>query len=243
MGLKGTGPVLLILAFMVGVYLFWGDGQATSETFRYKLTINVRVDGTPYSASSVIEARQEVNSCRSWVGSRSRKCLPLFSAKGVAPMITLPDGAVIFASLSGNSSDKPPGVKGTGVARLPWLVYVPDWRAVADTSGKNWSIIPLPEETPRTEIPFADHTLSKYRPSIRVSVPGKVQLPKALPVSNDTISKVMSRDVNLISFRLEPTNDRLVEKLEDAPPAMIEARRNNTLLANRQTIESYSPAR
>ena len=77
----GTGPVLLILAFMVGVYLLWGDGQATSETFRYKLTINERVDGTPYSASSVIEARQEVNSCPWWGFSGSGAsggCLPLF---------------------------------------------------------------------------------------------------------------------------------------------------------------------
>ena len=82
----GTGPVLLILAFMVGVYLLWGDGQATSETFRYKLTINVRVDGTPYSASSVIEARQEVKldapGGASAAAAQRGGCLPLFYGQG-----------------------------------------------------------------------------------------------------------------------------------------------------------------
>ncbi len=161
MGLKGTGPVFLILAFMVGVYLFWGDGQPTSETFRYKLTINVRVDGTPYSASSVIEARQEVNSCPWWGFSGSGAsggCLPLFSAKGVAPMITLPDGAVIFADMCGNLCGFVHGgdndIDGVSLARLPWSIYVHEWGKAADTSGKNWSLIPMPIETPPQELPF-----------------------------------------------------------------------------------------
>ena len=219
MGLKRAFPIAVMFGILAIFFYEWSNPRF--ELFRYKLTINVRVDGTPYSASSVIEARQEVNSCPWWGFSGSGAsggCLPLFSAKGVAPMITLPDGAVIFASLSGNSSDKPPGVKGTGVARLPWLVYVPDWRAVADTSGKNWSIVPLPEEPPRIEIPFAGAPLSKFRPAMRWVPDQELGPADTLSIGPGVAAKYTGQDIKLTSFAIEPTIDALTEWLDPAPP-------------------------
>lgn len=56
-----------------GILWWWNPATFApkSQTFRYKLTINVRVDGKPYSASSVIEARQERGKCLApgWGGS------------------------------------------------------------------------------------------------------------------------------------------------------------------------------
>lgn len=213
------GGLLLFLTLLHSCGLF--DFRKNSETFRYKLTINVRVDGQMHSASSVIEATQKRANCPWWGFSGSHSggsCLPNFTVRGVAPMIRLDDGAVIFASLSGYHSDNPPGVRGEGLARLPWFVYVPDWGSVVDRSGPNWTIIPLPKKTPRLEIPFEGHWLSKFRPPIWWVPAQKLGPAVGTPISSASASNVSGRRIGVESFVIEQTNEKLVECLTNGPP-------------------------
>lgn len=211
MRLNGAGPVVLILAFVAGVYFFWG-GTGWSETFRYKLTINVRVDGKPYSASSVIEARQVIGVCL--LGNA--RCIPDFSAKGVAPMIMLPDGASIYASLRGYYAG-PNQVGGVSLGRLPWLIYLDDW-------PKGNTLARLPEHKPRVEIPFDGHPKSKYKPNIRIAVPKPPQMPEFSRVGLNGPVRQVGKNVRLVSFTLAPTDEPLKQFIEPAPPWLERAR-------------------
>jgi len=212
--------VVVVIGVVLLILYSWGYFEKSSETFRYKLTIDVKVDGKLHSASSVIEATQKRANCPWWGFSGSHSggsCLPQYTVKGVAPMIRLKDGSVIFASLSGYSSDKPPGAKGRSLARLPWLLYVPDRRAVADTTGKNWSIIPLPKETPRLEIPFAGHPLSKFRPPIWWVPPQELGPAVGTAIGVRSANAVSGRELDLTRFSIEPTLEPLVICVEKGP--------------------------
>ncbi len=73
MGLKRAFPIAVMFGILAIFFYEWSNPR--SELFRYKLTINVRVDGKPYSASSVIEARQSLGVC---LFPGNARCLPNF---------------------------------------------------------------------------------------------------------------------------------------------------------------------
>ena len=236
--------IVWVLLAIAALALFFGDGSQSEETFRYKLTINVTVDGSAYSASSVIEATQ--TRARSWwfgvSGSgASGGVYPEFTAKGVAPMITLPDGAVIFASLTGNHSDNPPGAKGASVSHMPWLIYVDTWWAGTDRSKyKNLPVVPLPKETPRVEVPFEGHPKSKFRPAMRIAIPRRTDYS---PVRWDFIgpsnaSERSGRAIDLISFVIEPARDPLITCIQPAPEWLVEARQEPRLQGTLRSLET-----
>lgn len=219
------------------------------ETFRYRLTIEVEVDGYRHKASSVLEATQTQTQtqCRFRMpggGGGSGICLPRFYVKGVAPMIRLADGAVIFASLSGYDSYKPPGVKGRGLARLPWLLYVKDWKKTSykpPPNVTNWPITPLPAETPRLEIPFEGHPLSKHRPAIIYGRKNQSLLPHHVPIGPRNARERTGRDIRPITFAAEPTTADLVEELRPARRWLFEARQSKKFQGARNSIESKYP--
>lgn len=212
-----AGMIALVLATLYIVY--WDSDPP--ETFRYKLTINVTVDGTPYSASSVIEATQtRKRALLNWSGSGAGGGLyPEFTARGVAPMIQLPDGAVIFASLRGFFSDNPPGGRGASAARLPWLIYVDEWWKDLPNRGSytNLPVVRLPAETPRLEIPFDGHPNSRFRPPIWYVPPQELGPAMGTPISNENAQKVSGRHLSLGTFAIEPSMAPVIECLEDGP--------------------------
>ena len=195
-----------LIAIIVAWWLILGGGIAngpSSETFRYKLTINVTVDGRPYSASSVIEARQVIGRCL--LGNS--RCIPKFSVKGVAPMIRLPDGAVIFASLSGYVD---PVVGGRAAARLPWLIYLDEW-------PRGNVIAKLPGETPRLTIPFVGHPKSKFRPPMRYYGPTGPGGRGTAQIGPGVAKQRTGRAIQLVTFVIEPTDRPLSVKISGAP--------------------------
>ena len=205
-GFTVTAAAFIVLVlYMLGVF-------DPSGTFRYRLTITVDVNGNRHQASSVLEARQRRSFCL--INQFGGGCLPTFSVKGVAPMIRLPDGAVIFASLSGRVD------YGRGLARLPWLLYVDDWRKATDTTQRNWPIIPLPAKTPRLEIPFEGHPLSKYHPVIWWVPAQELGPPKGYPLRKGGKLEINQRIIRPVRFSIEPTSEKVVDWLEPAPTWM-----------------------
>lgn len=225
-------PIWNVLLFFGAIYvtwnlathLVWGTGTSgpSSETFRYKLTINVTVDGTPYSASSVIEATQRLADCPSWgfSGIGSGRCMRRFTARGAAPMIHLPDGAVVFASLSGRV-DRTNNTGGQAASRLPWLIYVDEWWAGLDRSQyKNLPIVELPENPPRIEIPFEGHPLSEMRPPIWFIPPQELGPPFGYIAAAGKSRRYEKRALKLDNFSIEPTDSPIQSDLTDVPSWM-----------------------
>lgn len=228
------------IAIAVAVLYAFGFIQPHSETFRYKLTIRALVDGQMLAASSVIEATQRRGSCL--VGPT--RCTSSFSAKGVAPMIHVRDGSIIYASLTHQYSHKFPGLNGgTSLGGLPWALYVRDWKKATNISVFGYSLVTLPRETSPLEIQFEGDQLSKHRPSIRVTIPGQEELPRSIPVGPTTISTVMKKNVRLISFSVEQTDAPLNECYETSSPAVIAARKKKAERGIRgpSTFESGPP--
>ena len=207
MGLKRAFPIAVMFGILAIFFYEWSNPR--SELFRYKLTINVRVDGKPYSASSVIEARQSLGVCL----FGNARCLPNFTAKGVAPMIMLPDGAVIFASLSGNHQhDKNSPLQGWPVTRLPWIIYL-------DRRPKGNTLARLPDQTPRMEIPFEGHPKSNRKPTTWYAPPQKLGPPLGYIIGPGK-TQPTGRAIRFDTFVIEPTDEPLVEWLDPAPPWM-----------------------
>lgn len=183
-------------------------GCGRSETFRYKLTLNVEVDGRPRSATAVIEATQTMNVLCTPI--ESSYCYPRFSVKGVAPMIMLDDGGVIFASLSGHVSDKDYG--GQHLSTLPWLLYVDKWNL-----GPGKTMVEMPPKPPRLERPL---TNPKRKPTIWWVPPQSIGPPEGWIVGPSNVRQLSGRDITLVSFVIEPTREPLLEWLDPAPPWM-----------------------
>ena len=245
-------PIWNVLLFFGAIYvtwnlathLVWGTGTSgpSSETFRYKLTINVTVDGTPYSASSVIEATQRLADCPSWgfSGIGSGRCLPRFTARGVAPMIHLPDGAVVFASLSGRV-DRTNNTGGQAASRLPWLIYVDEWWAGLDRSDYvNLPVVQLPDNPPRIEIPLEGPPLSEMRPPIDVAIPGRIELShgQAMAIRPNNAMELSGLPIKLVSYEVEPSAEPVVECIEPAELWLKQARKSGKLQGLRGMIES-----
>lgn len=207
----GGGGTRARLSTLVGVCLcvmalLAGCGR--EQTFRYKLTLNVEVDGQPRSASAVIEATQTTNALCTPI--ESSYCYPRFSVKGVAPMIVLEDGGVILASLDGHVSEKDDG--GQLLSTLPWLLYVDDWKL-----GPGKTMVEMPPKPPRLELPLAN---PKRKPTIWWVPPQPIGPPEGWIVGPSMVRQLSGRDITLVSFVIEPTREPLVEWLEPAPPWM-----------------------
>lgn len=198
-----VGRSQVVCVCMFALALLAGCGR--EQTFRYKLTLNVEVDGRPRSASAVIEATQTTNALCTPI--ESSYCYPRFSVKGVAPMIVLEDGGVILASLGGHVRDNDNG--GQVLSTLPWLLYVDKWNL-----GPGKTMVEMPRNPPRLELPL---TNPNRKPTIWWIPPQSIGPPEGWIVGPSMVRQLSGRDITLVSFVVEPTREPLVEWLEPAP--------------------------
>ena len=194
--------------------LLGGCRSGRRETFRYKLTLTVLDRGAPYSAASVIEATQfERISC---IGATGTYCYPQFEHRGVAPVVMLPDGAVVFAALGGGCGTERGECGGQGADRLPWLVYLDKWDL-----GPGKTMVHLPPSPPRMELNLADRG---SRPPIVYVPPQELGPPVIWFVGPSSIGEVTNGRIAIQSITIEPTREPLTEWLDPAPVWMARSR-------------------
>lgn len=191
--------LVTVVALMVALW--------PSETFRYKLTLTVLDQGVPYSASSVIEATQvERKSC---IGAMGSYCYPQFKHRGVAPVVMLPDGAVVFAALGGGCGPAEGECGGQRASRLPWLVYLDRWDL-----GPGKTMVHLPPRPPRMELSPADRG---KRPPIVYVPPQELGPPESWYVGPSSIGAVTNGRIAIQSITIEPTREPVTDWLDPAP--------------------------
>lgn len=203
-------------------------GCGREQTFRYKLTLNVEVDGRPRSASAVIEATQTTNALCTPI--ESSYCYPRFAAKGVAPMIMLDDGGVILASLWAAGHEGEDG--GQEMSVLPWLLYVDDWQL-----GPGKTMVELPPKPPRLELPL---TNPKRKPQTWWVPPQQLGPVEVYKIGPSTARERSGRNIELVSFVIEPTRELLVERLDPAPAWMAAYRGGPTISKATSDARRYS---
>ncbi|MFY0610575.1 MAG: hypothetical protein JXQ99_03525 [Hyphomicrobiaceae bacterium] len=210
----------VLLSLCLAVFVSGCDGPLIQQTaeFRYRLTVKIELDGKQYVGSSVIQSTQISSRCIKTQGSKESGCGSAFVAKGVAPIIRLPNGDLLIAVLQGHGeSTRDPfrqDWNGANLASMPWYLYVPwPWNRT-----RQYPMVRMPTETPPLEIPFAGHKLSRHKPAILwVPKEQKYRWPEGRFLGPQSVRKITNLDMELKSFRIEATKDQVLEIAPNMP--------------------------
>ena len=215
--MRTLGIILLCILAVIGGGVAWCKISYPAYTYRYRMTVEVTVNGVVHSGSSVVEVtvqkQPEVGDAPAQVSH----------VRGEAVFVDLGDGRNVIALLAsgpnGSDVDYPYGL----VPRLFRTSYDEhDLPKLAGLRGRR----DIPENKLPTFVTFADLNDPK---SVRV-------------VKSDEFSQVFGPNVRLSDARIEMTNEPVTRGIEQKMPEIAKRlREKDKVMQIKDVRDPYSP--